>query len=257
MDQPYTVAIISDIHGNAAALDAVLADLDGQRFDAMVVAGDLALFGPRPREALERVRDLGAPTIYGNTDLPLLPDAPPIPPMLAAGTPTIAWTREQIGHADAAWLAGLPFSHRVTPPGGTSPADDLLVVHATPTDVEAILILEANPGAGWEPTPEPAALALLGDAEANLIVYGHIHYASAGVVGGRRLTSVGAVSSSFDGDPRAAYALASWDGRAWNVDHRRVAYDHEQVAADMVRVGMPHAEGFARRLRAARPVPLA
>jgi predicted phosphodiesterase len=256
MTEPFVVAIISDIHGNAAALDAVLADLRDQPHDATVVAGDLALFGPRPREALERVRALAAPTIYGNTDLRLLPDAPPLPPMLAGAASTIDWTRERIGGDHAAWLAGLPFSHRVTPPGGATPADDLLVVHATPTDVDAILILEANPEAGWEPTPEPEARALLADALANLIVYGHIHYASAGVVAGRRLASVGSVSSSFDGDPRAAYALATWDGRGWSLEHRRVPYDHEQVAAEMVETGMPRGEAFARRLRAARPVPL-
>jgi diadenosine tetraphosphatase ApaH/serine/threonine PP2A family protein phosphatase len=256
MTELYVVAIISDIHGNAAALDAVLADLRDQPRDATVVAGDLALFGPRPGEALSRVRGLAAPTIHGNTDLRLLPAAPPLPPSLASVAATIDWTRQRIGADNAAWLAGLPFSHRATPPGGASPADDLLVVHATPTDVEAILILEANPEAGFEPTPAPEARALLGDAQANLIVYGHIHYASAGAVGGRRLASVGAVGSPFDGDPRAAYALATWDGRGWSLEHRRVPYDHERVAAEMVDVGMPHGAGFARRLREARPVPL-
>lgn len=178
MAGPFTIAILSDIHGNAAALDAVLADLAAVPHDAVVVAGDLVLHGPRPAEALARVRDLVAPTISGNTDHYVLADEVPAGLDLLVGS-----VRERIGVDGMAYLAGLPFDHRVTPPGGASPGDDLLVVHATPTDVDAVLILEADPFGTWPVTPAEEATALLGDARANLIVFGHIHYASAGTVG--------------------------------------------------------------------------
>ena len=252
MTERYTVAVLSDVHGNAAALDAVLDDLAGQPHDMVVVAGDLVLHGPRPVEALAWVRQLDAPTIYGNTDRFLLvPEPPP-------GTePLVRWTRDQIGDEGVGYLAALPFQHRVTPPGGTSPDDDLLVVHATPTDVDAVLILEPDPFAVWTVTPEGEARSLIGEARANLIVFGHIHYASAGRVGGQRLASIGAVGFPFDGDPRAAYALLTWDGQAWQVTHRRVAYDHRRVADEVGERGVPFAAKIAQRLVEARSVPLA
>jgi len=252
----YTVAVIADIHGNAAALEAVLAELGRERYDELVVAGDLVLFGPRPAEALAAVRRLAAPTISGNTDRLFLPDVPLNHPLLAAAGATVEWVRERIGGDRVAFLVGLPFDRRVTPPGGSSPGEDLLVVHATPTDVDAILILERNPVAGTEVTAEAEARRLVGETEANLILYGHIHYASAGTVAGRRLASVGAVGMPLDGDPRAAYALVRWGGGEWRVEHRRVAYDHRAVAEELLAAGMPKAEAIARRLTEARPVPL-
>ena len=250
MTDPYTVAVLSDVHGNAAALDAVLADLAGVPHDATVVAGDLALLGPRPAEALARLRALDAPTVYGNTDRELLRQDP------GRQDPLVDWTRERIGEDGLAYLASLPFDLRITPPGGASPDDDLLVVHATPTDVEAVLILEPGPSGTWQVTPEAEATALVGDVRASLIVLGHIHVASAGSVRGRRLATVGAVGFPFDGDPRAAYALVAWNGRAWRLTHRRVAYDHAAVAVDVRALDPPHADAIARRLIEARSVPL-
>ena len=251
MTEPFRVAIVYDVHGNAAALESVLADLATVPHDAVVVAGDLALLGPRPVEALAAVRNLGVPTIYGNTDRTLVHAVAP-----ADVDPLVAWVRERIGDDGLAYLAGLPFEHRITPPGGASPEDDLLVVHATPTDVEAVLTLEDAPGAIWPVTPEVEAAALVGDARAGLIVFGHIHFASAGKVRGQRLVSVGSVGFPIDGDPRAAYAMASWDGGEWRVEHRRIRYDHGAVVDEVLRLGAPYAEVIARRVVEARFLPL-
>ena len=242
----YTVAVLSDIHGNLAALDAVLADLAAQPHDATVIAGDLAVNGPYPAEVLARVRALGVPVIHGNTDRFLVE---------ADDDPVVRWTREQLREDDLAYLAALPFEHRITPPGGLSPADDLLIVHATPTDVNATLFTERSPG-GTPPTPAAEAAALIGEARANLILYGHIHYASSGTIRGQRLASIGAVGFPFDGDRRAAYALVSWDGHAWQVAHRRVAYDHLAVIAALRQVDAPRADLFARRLAEASFIPV-
>lgn len=250
MPAPFTVAIVADVHGNAAALEAVLADLATRPVDATVVAGDLVLFGPRPAAALARVRALEAVVIFGNTDRLLVGDVP------ESGLDAVLdWCRARIGEEGVRYLAALPFEHRITPPGGRSPDDDLLVVHATPTDVHAVLLLEPGPF-GTDVTPAPEAAALVGAARAKLIVYGHIHYASAGIVAGRRLASVGAVGFPLDGDPRAAYALVEWDGDDWSVTHHRVAYDHLAVADEVRRSALAVADRLARRLTEARPVPL-
>lgn len=146
------------------------------------------------------------------------------------------WTRAQLDADALAYPRSLPIGQRVTPAGGASPDADLLVVHASPGSVDPVLILEPHPlGTTFtRRTPPASAAALLGDTCAEIIVYGHIHYASAGSVRGRRLASIGSIGFPFDGDRRAAYAICRWNGAHWQVEHRRVAYDVERVA-DAVR----------------------
>src|SRR5437763_5137516 len=105
------VAVISDIHGNQIALEAVLRDLAHQpAVDQIVIAGDLCLNGPCPREVLEMVQELGCPVLQGNVDAQIVADS------LDKGTKKrniISWTREQIGQEGIDYLASLPFSHLV------------------------------------------------------------------------------------------------------------------------------------------------
>jgi protein phosphatase len=251
MAAEYSVAVISDIHGNVAAFDAVLADLAAQPHDAVVIAGDLCLFGPKPAEALARVRERNVPTIYGNTDAFLLDSA------RVAGDPGLQWVQARIGAEGTAYLASLPFLHRIAPLDGASPDDDLLIVHASPNDVDNAVITEANPssGSGQHLTPEDEAVRLIGDARANLILYGHIHYASSGAVRGQRLASIGATGFPFDRDQRAAYAVVTWDGAEWRVAHRRVTYDVPAVIDDLRGSGAPFTNLAAGRLQYAMAQP--
>jgi protein phosphatase len=251
MAAEYSVAVISDIHGNVAAFDAALADLSTQPHDAVVIAGDLCLFGPRPAEALARVRECNVPTIYGNTDAFLLDRE------RVAGDPGLQWVQARIGGEGTAYLASLPFAHRIAPPGGISPDEDLLIVHASPTDVDNAVITEVNPssGSGQHLTPEDEAVRLIGDARANLILYGHIHYASSGTIRGQRHASIGATGFPFDRDQRAAYAIVTWDGTTWRVAHRRVVYDVQAVIDDLHGSGAPFTDLAAGRLRYAMAQP--
>lgn len=243
----YTVAVLSDIHGNTAALAATLADLVAQPHEAVVIAGDLVLNGPRPAESLARVRERNVPTIVGNTDRFFAPDHS------EAGSPGVRWVRERLGADGVAYLLALPFDHRITPPDGSSPDDDLLIVHASPQDVNTAVITEPNPASasGGQITSADEATRLIGGARANLILYAHIHYASSGTVRGQRLASIGAVGFPFDGDQRAAYALVTWDGAHWQVAHRRVAYDVQAVIADLRASDAPFADLASRRLETA------
>src|SRR3954468_5584474 len=106
------LAILSDIHGNILALEAVLADLEARGgADVIAIAGDLCLDGPRPREVVERVRALGSPVVQGNTDYSLA-----LSPEETAASDTAdlhQWTREQIGAEGLEYLRTLPFAHRV------------------------------------------------------------------------------------------------------------------------------------------------
>jgi predicted phosphodiesterase len=247
----FTVAILADIHGNLAALDAVLADLTMQTYDTLVIAGDLVMNGPHPAETLAKVQTLNVPTIFGNADREVVEARP--------DNPIAWWTRAQLSKESIGYLERLSFSHRVTPPQGRSPEDDLLIVHATPTDVVDVLILEPHPlGTTFTTiTPAAEAIRMLGTERANLIVYGHIHYVSAGMVQDQRIMSIGSVGFPFDGNPAAAYALVTWNGHDWQVTHRRVPYDYESVIAAIYRSGQPFPDTYAQRLREAdwRPQP--
>ena len=244
--RPYTVALLADIHGNLDAFEAVLADMAHQPHDAVVIAGDHLVMGPHPAQTLARLRELDVPTIFGNTDRGVVEGR--------SHSPLVTWTREQIGEAGIAYLESLPFSHHITPPQQTSPEADLFVVHATPTSVYPVLILEANADSplSQNVTLEEEAAKLLGATRANLIVFGHIHYASSRTISGQRVASIGSVGFPFDGDPRAAYALASWDGTQWQLEHRRVAYDRERTIEAIQRSGQPQASWAIQVLREAQ-----
>jgi len=217
------IAILSDIHGNVPALEAVLADAREQGAEQLICLGDLAFMGPQPGECVARIRDLGIPCIHGNTDLFLLEAAgitPNRPLSLPKGAldgmmPTLRWQVERMARADLEFLAALPFSHRMKVDGQT-----LLFVHASPHDVMA----------GIRPTMSPDEIRpLLRGEEADWIIVGHVHEPYVFRFEGRWLANPGAVGAPRDGDSRASYAILDTARSSFAV--RRVAYDWEAAVA--------------------------
>ena len=242
MNTPYrSVAILADIHGNVAALDAVLADLQRHAPDAIVLAGDLVMNGPRPAETMNRIHALQLPSVLGNTDVEVL----------RADDPVGLWTQQHLTQRDLAYLQSLPLIQRIAPPGSDDPEDELLLTHASPRDCFDLLILQPHPlGTTFtEVTPPMEALAMLQDTRANVIVFGHIHYVSQGIIDYQRLRSIGSVGFPFDGDQRAAYAIARWNGTFWQFEDQRVRYDFEQVAQELEQSTIPFAARSARMIR--------
>jgi predicted phosphodiesterase len=225
------VAILTDIHGNVEALEAVLTDAAQHAPDLILFGGDLVMNGPRPAETLARVIAMNMPAVIGNTDDEVL-----------NGEDIVgAWTQRRLSSDQLAYLRWLPLRQRITPPGMTSPQHDLLIVHSTPRSFNDVLILTPEPiGTIFtEATPLEEAAAMLDGAAADLITYGHIHYFSEAVISGQRVMSIGAVGFPFDGDTRAAYAIAQWDGAQWLVEQHRVTYDHEGVIRDLAASDIP------------------
>jgi predicted phosphodiesterase len=231
------LAILSDIHGNLAALEAVLADLEARGpFAALGMGGDLCEWGPQPREVLQRVRSLGCPVVQGNTDRNVtISDATELRAMgkTENAIAALAWTRGQIGDEGVAYLAALPFAH--TYPG--SDGQDVLMVHANPTDLETPLAPD---------TPDEEVARLLGTTAATVVAFGHVHIPFMRVVGGHLLVDVASVGYPCDGDQRAAYATLEWDG-AWRATIHRVPYDLEATAAAFTASGIPRPN---KRIRA-------
>jgi len=221
------LAVVSDIHGNLPALEAVLADLEQTRPNAVVLGGDLALGGPHPVEVVDRLRQLRWPSVLGNTDEAL--DEQRLPEKLRTSFvgQAAARTREMLGPERVAWLTSLPLEWR---------GDGVAVVHATPGDCWPIVAHDA---------PDEKLREVFGAAGVPNAIYGHIHHAYVRELGGLRVANSGSVSLSLDGDMRACYALID-DGR---IEHRRVEYDIERVASDFESIDYPNAKIYGTWLR--------
>ncbi len=233
------IAIISDIHGNQIALEAVLQDLAQQPVvDHLAIAGDLCLNGPCPREVLEMVQELHCPVIQGNVDFEVVTAAPE---KGAKKRSTVGWTREQIGQEGIDYLASLPFSHCIPNPGGT----DLLIVHANPLNLEDAIFPNA---------PDSTLEHFLGDLEPTIgaLVFGHLHIAYTRRWRHLLLADVASCGLPRDEDLRAAYGILTWQDNTWEAEIRRVAYDVKEVIKQIKTCGMPNVEKRIKALLEAR-----
>jgi predicted phosphodiesterase len=238
------LAIVSDVHGNLAALEAVVRDVEAAKPDLVLHGGDLVLQGPRPAEVVDLVRELGWPGVVGNTDevlwrpevrAQLEQQMPKLGPLLRLVFEEYApATRELLGEERIGWLRELPAERR---------EGDLALLHASPGDL-------------WRaPFPESSDEELMetyGGLGAATVVYGHIHRPYLRELAGLTVANSGAVGMPFDGDWRASYLLI--DGGA--VEIRRVEYDLERELSVLLASGYPDAERLAEVRRQAAFVPI-
>jgi predicted phosphodiesterase len=231
------VAVMSDIHGFNLALETVLADLDREGpFDGVVVAGDLCEIGPAPAAVIEILRARDFFVIQGNTDLDIVLAA-----RQGGGSDEVEYAIEQIGEDGVEYLAGLPFSRRITPPGGRSPDDDLLVVHANPHNLTDKLDPNLSDG---------ELKQIIGDTRAAAIAFGHIHICYVRNLDGMLLVDVSAVGNPKDGDLRCKYGILTWNegDRSWHAELRKLPYPLEATAEQILSSGLPEPEKVLRKL---------
>jgi predicted phosphodiesterase len=232
------IAVLSDIHGFDLAFERVIADLDATGpYDAVVVAGDLCEAGPRPDRVLELIRERGYLAVQGNTDYDVVHGR-------AYDDPQIAYAREMIGRDGIEYLDRLPFELRFTPPGGASPADDLLVVHANPHDQLRAL----------DPALSDRELrTILDPVEASVIAFGHIHIAYIRELDDLLLVDVSAVGNPKDGDLRCKYGVLTWDAAAsrWQAELRYLPYPLEETEEEMLASDMPRPKKAFKKLQRA------
>jgi putative phosphoesterase len=234
------IAIVSDIHGNRTAFEAVLADLAETSPDLIFHGGDLPHGGSSPAEIVDRIRDLGWPGVVGNTDEMLFrpesltefaSQSPHLQPLFAAIEEMAAATCAALGEKRIEWLRGLPMKQV---------QGRMALVHA-------------SPGTTWRaPGPEASdaelesAYAPLGQA---IAVYAHVHRSFIRSVRGMVVANTGSVSLSYDGDRRAAYLLL--DDSTPSI--RRVEYDLDKELKALASCGLPHAAWIAKMLECASP----
>ena len=228
------IAVVSDIHGNLQALQAVLDDVSRRGpFDQLIAAGDYCLNGPDPALAFDVIREHADLLLKGNTDRDIVDEGTSDPEIGGKKRASIAWTREQLGDDRIAALDELVFEERVEPPGGA-----LHVVHANPRDLNRHIFPDM---------PEDDVLALIGDIDADVLVFGHLHIPYRRRIGGPQLFDVASCGAPRDGDRRAAWGSFSWSPETgWRGTIHRTPYDHGATALRIIESGMPHP---TRRIR--------
>ena len=227
------IAIVGDIHGNVAALDAALAQIEAARPDAIAITGDLVMNGPRPSDVLARVRALdtaGAHVVQGNTDIavadfdysaafPWLDEVP------AAHRAVAEWTHDQLADDELAYLRRLPAERRIR-------VDDLLVLlcHASPGSQTDGLAVDLDPS---------VTVQRIARTDARAIACGHTHMAEVRDLGRRLIVNPGSCGYAFDGDPGAAWALLSVTGDDVSAELHRATYDPVPTAEEVSARGLP------------------
>lgn len=249
-------AIFSDIHGNIAALDAVLADIDARGVSERYCLGDLVGYGPEPGAVIECIRSLGIPTVRGNYDDGVGARSGDCGCYYATdearsdGAGSYEFTARVLSDADKDWLAALPGELRFEAEGVR-----VLLAHGSPRKINEYLMPDRT---------DEQLLRLAEDAQADLVCVGHVHlpyHRSLFSAGGQHVHYVnsGSVGKPKDGDPRACWvevaigtqgevdaaipndpatecaAGGSWVAAAVH----RVAYDVDEVARAVLAAGLP------------------
>ena len=236
------IAVISDVHGNLHALQAVLADARTRSADVMVNLGDCVTSPLWPRETLELLDGIGMPTVRGNHDRWIAD------PASAPGSPSIVFSRQALSAAQRAALGALPATVALD--------DGVLAVHGTPTSDADYLLEEKVDGRLALATADTFG-ARLGDVRATLVLCGHSHTQHfAADRAGRLVLNPGSVgcpryADNADrlvneaGSPHARYAIATRRGARWSVELFALEYDWSAVAAQAERNGRrDFARGF-------------
>lgn len=242
------IAVLSDIHGNRTAFDAVVADLRAISPDLILHGGDLAQGGSSPAYIIDAIQNLGWPGVMGNVEEVLwAPErldelasrVPALRPLMACIRETVVTTRDWLGQDRIAWLRALP---QVLCEGRVA------IIHASPES------LWRSPLAAASDAELESAYASLA---ASVVTYGHIHTPFVRPLEKFTVANSGSVGMPYDADPRASYLLIDAPGSPAarpQVTIRRVAYDIEAECCLLAQSGLPHADWVAHILKAGQYV---
>jgi putative phosphoesterase len=209
------VGLISDVHGNRVALEAVLDEMPP--IDELLCAGDVVGYNPWPGECVDELREREVPTVMGNHDAAVADETPfRFNSMARAG---VEYALERLSDDQLEWLADLPVERLACD-------DRVKLVHGHPDDPQRY---------SRYTYPEEFSPRLLGDED--VLVLGHTHVQGLERYGEGIVLNPGSVGQPRDGDPRAAYAVLDLD--VMTVETRRVEYDIEAVQEAVSAAGLP------------------
>jgi putative phosphoesterase len=238
------IALISDIHGNLAALEAVLADLDTENIDKIVCLGDVALFGPQPRQVLARLKKLGHPVVMGNTDAWALD---PQPFALRDEDShrfyeVELWGARQLSVADLDYVNSFQPSVEIT----FSEGESLLCYHGSPRSNTDVIL---------STTLDDELEQMLTGFQATVMAGGHTHAQMLRRFGETTLMNPGSTGLAIIADPStgkirspawAEYAVVSWQADCLRIEFRRTPFDVTRLIRTALASDMPHADWWVR-----------
>ena len=229
------VIVMSDIHGNALALDAVRAALRSEKPDLVAVAGDHVLQGPDPAGTVDRLREMeaeGAAIISGNTDIAVADfDYAAAFPWMSDGVPetfqaATEWAHDALGDERVAWLRRLPAERRLRGDDGTM----ILVCHASP----------GSQTEGFDQALDPnVIIERVSRTDARVIACGHTHVPHVRDLGWKVIVDDGSVGYVLDGEATASYARIDLVDGNVTAEIRRAEYDVLGVANAISARGLP------------------
>jgi predicted phosphodiesterase len=249
-------ALVSDIHANIPALEAVLKDISQRRdVTATYHLGDLVGYAPWPDETVALLRDSKIPGVAGNYDSTVGTDYKHCgcryedPRQEELSHISYGWTRQHVSPVTKEFLAGLPFRIDLLPGGGHLSGPRVVLVHGTPT---------LNTLSWTEDRPDDFCLKMAAHAGAksgDVIAFGHTHLPWHREVGGIHFVNTGSVGRPKDGNWRAGYVILDVGGGSVGVEFIRAEYDLEQAMRGIRHSALP--DDFAEYLHTGgRPAPV-
>ena len=245
------LAVLSDVHANYPALEAVGADIDAWRPDRVVVAGDIVNRGPRPVDCLSytqtRAREDGWLLVRGNHEDYVIRhaalDAPregPLAEMFRASFWTYAQLRGDVGQLEA-MPYGVEFGAAADAPVDEDPQRRMVREPALAPGAGLVRIVHAsmlhNRDCIFPDTPDEDLAEKLGAPTPALFCVGHTHMQVLRMLNGTLVINAGAVGMPFDGDPRAGYARCEFRDGAWEGELVRLDYDRDRAERDFADTG--------------------
>jgi putative phosphoesterase len=234
------LALIADLHGNLPALDRVLADLNREGVNEVVCLGDVAV-GPQPGETIERLRELGCPTIMGNWDACMVGDEPKVDGELAEMlVDACRWSTDQLSARQLDYLRGFQETIEVRLDDETT----LLTFHGSPRSFDDEI---------FATTPDDELERMLAGRQATVYAGGHTHFQLFRRFGESVVLNPGSVGQPFRRRREGVMRISPWaeycvvgreDGRL-TVELRRTPIDVDQLMRTMLASGMPHADWWA------------
>jgi predicted phosphodiesterase len=239
------IAVISDVHGNCIAFDAVLADLRDEPIDQIVCLGDMIQGGPQPAETVARLCELGCPVVMGNADAWLLSGRVqnPAERVTEQQLAVREWSLARLSEADRRFIAGFQ-------PTVDIPLDDrrhLLCFHGSPKSFDDLI---------WPESDEAELRPLFGPSPPYALTGGHTHLQQLRRLYGSLFFNPGSAGFAYRrgqptqtlrADPWAEYAVFSVDQERTRLEFRRVGFDVEALARAARAGGMPDAGTIAAR----------
>ncbi|MEK3885913.1 metallophosphoesterase family protein [Bacillus sp. FSL K6-3431] len=235
------LAFISDIHGNAIALDAVLQDIREKKVDAIFVLGDISFRGPEPQRSLDLVRSLNCKVIKGNADewvVRGLKEGEVPDQALGIMTKEREWTFSQLNEDSIEYLRNLPMELTFEV-GGVN----FHIFHATPNNLfEVVQPFESDDSLSKK----------LMINEADVYIYAHIHKPYIRYINGKCLINIGSVGLPFDGLNMSSYSIVDINDGKVQTSIVRVDYDVDQVINQFRESDYPNVEIMTNVLQNAK-----